>query len=89
MVLELAIASVYLYSCCAPPSATIAPVSSATIVRGEGSICVLPAIAKIMAKIILGRINKNLESWIGKEQGVFRAGSSRIDNINILRIIID
>ena len=52
-------------------------------------ICVLPAISKIISNIILDRIKDHLYSTIDREQAGFRPGSSCVDHINTLRIIIE
>ena len=52
-------------------------------------ICVLPAISNIISKVILERIKDHLYSIIGREQAGFRPGSSCVDHINTLRLIID
>jgi hypothetical protein len=52
-------------------------------------ICVLPIASKIIARIILERVKTHLESKLDDEQAGFRAGSSCIDHINTLRIIIE
>ena len=52
-------------------------------------ICVLPTVAKVIAKIILERIKEHLESLIDREQAGFRTGSSCIDPINTSRIILE
>ena len=49
-------------------------------------ICVLPAISKIISKVILDRIKDHLYSTIDREQAGFRPGSSCIDHINTLII---
>ena len=51
-------------------------------------VCVLPALSKIIAKVILDRIKDHLYSTIVRELAGFRPGSSRVDHINMLRIII-
>ena len=52
-------------------------------------ICVLPAISKIISKVILDRIKDHLYSNIDREQAGFRPGSSCVDHINTLRLIIE
>ena len=52
-------------------------------------ICVLPAVSKIIAKVILERIRDPLISTVDAEQAGFRAGSSCTDHINSVRIIIE
>lgn len=52
-------------------------------------ICVLPVIAKIIAKIILERVKNVIEDSLNNEQAGFRAGRSCADHINTLRIIIE
>lgn len=52
-------------------------------------ICVLPAISKIIAKIILNRIKEHLENTITSAQAGFRSGFSCADHINTIRIIIE
>jgi hypothetical protein len=44
---------------------------------------------KVLAKVILQRINARLENSIRKQQAGFRTGRSCIDQINTLRIIIE
>ena len=51
--------------------------------------CVLPAVSKIIAKVILERIRATLISTVDADQAGFRAGSSCTDHINSLRIIIE
>ena len=43
-------------------------------------ICVLPAIFKIISKVILDRIKDHLYSTIDREQAGFRIGSSCVDH---------
>ena len=45
-------------------------------------ICVLPAISKIISKVLLDRIKDHLYSSIDREQAGFRPGSSCVDHIN-------
>jgi hypothetical protein len=45
--------------------------------------------SKVLAKVILHRINAKLDETLRKEQAGFRAGRSCIDQINTLRIIIE
>ena len=52
-------------------------------------ICVLPVISKIISRVILDRIKDHLYSTIDHEQAGFRSGSSYVDHINTLRIIIE
>ena len=52
-------------------------------------ICVLPAIAKIIAKIILERLKNHIFATIDASQAGFRPGSSCADHINTVRIIIE
>ena len=52
-------------------------------------VCALPAISKIICKVILDRIKEHLYSTIDREQAGFRPGSSCVDHINTLRIIIE
>ena len=52
-------------------------------------ICVLLAISKIIAKVILDRIKDHPYSTIDREQAGFRPGSSCVDHINTQRIIIE
>ena len=52
-------------------------------------ICVLPAVAKIISKIILNRIKNHIEANISSCQAGFRSGYSCADHINTLRIIIE
>ena len=52
-------------------------------------ICVLTAISKIISKLILDRIKDHLYSTIYREQAGFRPGSSCVDHINTLRLIIE
>ena len=49
----------------------------------------MPAISKIISKVILDRIKDHLYSTIDREQTGFRPGSSCIDHINTLRLIIE
>ena len=49
----------------------------------------MPAIFKIISKVILDRIKDHLYSTIDREQAGFRPGSSCVDHINTLRLIID
>ena len=49
----------------------------------------LPAISKIITKLILDRIKGDLYSTIDREQGGFRPGSSYLEHINTLWIIIE
>ena len=51
--------------------------------------CVLPAISKIICKVILDRIKHNLYSTIDREQAAFRPGSNCVEHINTLRLIIE
>ena len=57
--------------------------------KGNLKICVLSAISKIISKVILHRINDHLYSTIVREQSGFRHGSSCVDHINTLRLIIE
>ena len=50
-------------------------------------ICVLPAISKIIAKVILERIRNALISTVDAERAGFRAGLSCTDHIKSVRII--
>ena len=52
-------------------------------------ICVLPAVSKIKAKVILERIRDSFLSKFGAEQAGFRASSSCTDRINSVWIIIE
>ena len=52
-------------------------------------ICVLPAVSKIISKLILERIRDPLISTDDADQAGFRAGSSWTDHINSVRIIIE
>ena len=45
--------------------------------------------SKVLAKMILNRINTKLDELIPKEQAGFHSGPSCIDQINTLRIIIE
>ena len=49
----------------------------------------MPAISKIISKLILVRIKDHLYFNIDREQAGFRPGSSYVDHINTLRIIIE
>ena len=49
----------------------------------------MPAISKIISKVILDRIKDHLYSTIDREQAGFRPGSSCVDHINTLRLIIE
>ena len=49
----------------------------------------MPAILKIISKVILDRIKYHLYSNIDREQPGFRSESSDVDHINTLRIIIE
>ena len=51
-------------------------------------ICVLPAISKIISKVILYRTKDHLYFTIDREQAGFRPGSSCVDHIKTQRIII-
>ena len=51
--------------------------------------CVLPAITKIIAKIILKIIQDHLYSTINREQAGIRSEALCIDHINTLRLIIE
>ena len=48
----------------------------------------MPAISKIISKVILDRIKDHLYSTIDREQAGFRPGSSCVDHINTVRLII-
>lgn len=52
-------------------------------------ICVLPAVSKIVAKVILERLKQALYATIDAEQAGFRPGSSCTDHVNTLRIMIE
>jgi hypothetical protein len=52
-------------------------------------ICVQPIASKIVARILLERIKTHIEAQLDDEQAGFRTGSSCIDHINTLRIIIE
>ena len=52
-------------------------------------IYVLLAISNIISKAILDRIKYHLYSSIDREQISYRPGSSCVDHINTLRLIID
>ena len=52
-------------------------------------ICVLPAISKIISKVRLDRIKDHIYSTKHREQAGFRPGSSCVDHINTLRLIIE
>ena len=49
----------------------------------------MPAISKIISKVILDRIKDHLYSTIDREQAGFRPGFSYVDHINTLRLIIE
>ena len=49
----------------------------------------MSAISKIISKVILDRTKDHLYSTIDREQAVFRPGSSCVDHINTLRLIIE
>ena len=63
--------------------------SNLKICENWRGICVLPEIPKIIFKVILDRIKDHLYSSIDREQAGFRPGSSCVDHINKLRIIIE
>ena len=48
--------------------------------------CVLPAVSKIIAKVIFERLRDPLISTVDAEQAGFRAGSSCTDHINSVSI---
>ena len=52
-------------------------------------ISVLPAVAKILEKIILERLKVEIYKTISRDQAGFKSGSSCIDHINTLRIIVE
>ena len=49
----------------------------------------LPAISKIISKVILDRLKDHLYSTKDREQAGFRPGSFCVDHINTLRLIIE
>ena len=51
-------------------------------------ICVMPAISKVICKVILDQIKDHLYSTIDREQAGFRPRSSCVDHINALRRLI-
>ena len=52
-------------------------------------ISVLPAVSKIIEKIVLERMKKAIYATIAREQAGFISGSSCIDHINTLRLVIE
>jgi Reverse transcriptase (RNA-dependent DNA polymerase) len=52
-------------------------------------ISLLSVPSKVLAKVILNRINAKLDESIRKEQAGFRSGRSCIDQMNTLRIIVE
>ena len=64
--------------------------------KGNQKICdnwrgisVLPAVSKIVEKIVLERMKKSIYATIAREQAGFISGSSCIDHINTLRLVIE
>ena len=75
-----------------PPESAIVKIpkkSNLKICDNWRGIWVFAAISKIISKLILVRLKDHLYSSIDREQISYRPGSSCVDHINTLRLIID